>query len=107
MKRGVNSLATIASIAPWLGLLLTLLGIINSFRGVGGEKSAIMAALAESLAEALAPAALGLLVAIPPLWFYKYLRGELEALDVEMNNTSLELTNAHSARLGRRPRFGP
>src|ERR1039457_4409518 len=72
MKRGVNSLATIASIAPWLGLLLTLLGIVNSFRGINGEKSAIMAALANSLAEAIAPAALGLLVAIPALWFYKY-----------------------------------
>ncbi len=93
LKRGLNSLATIASAAPFVGLLGTLLGIANSFPGCGSEQSACMAAIFERLSESLVPTALGLLVAIPALWGYKYLSSQVEAFDTEMENASGELVN--------------
>jgi biopolymer transport protein ExbB/TolQ len=105
MKRGLNSLATIASTAPWVGLFGTILGIANSFPGCSGERSTCMAAIAERLSESFVPTALGLLVAIPALWCYKYLRTELGAFDIEMENVSVGLVNYRAIHLGRRSRF--
>ena len=96
MKRGVNSLATIASVAPFLGLLITVEGIVFSFVSCGGEKSTCLAAVVDRLSNAIARTALGLLVGIPSLWCYRYLRGQLEDLDVEMRNAALELANVLS-----------
>ncbi len=93
MKRGLHGLATIASTAPFVGLFGTLLGIVNSFPGCSGEKSACMAAVMERLSESLVPTELALLVALPALLSYRYLRSELEAIDVEMENASLDLMN--------------
>jgi biopolymer transport protein ExbB/TolQ len=102
MKRGLNSLATIASIAPLVGLGGTLIGMVSSFQGVDGERSALMAAYTERLSESLIPTALGLLVAIPAFLAYRYFRSELELMDVEMQNMSLQLTNWLSNHLARR-----
>jgi biopolymer transport protein ExbB/TolQ len=99
MKRGLGSLATIASTAPWLGVFATVFGVVNSFRGVDGEKTTIMAAICRELSVAIVPTALGLLVALTALWCYKYLLAEVEALDSEMEDASLELVNP----LGRLP----
>src|SRR5712692_5243865 len=88
MKQGLNSLATIASAAPFVGLLGTLLGIVNSSPGCSGERSFCMAVMFERLSESLLPTALGLLVAIPALWGYKYLSSQVEAFDTEMENAS-------------------
>lgn len=93
MKRGLSGLATIASTAPFLGLLATVLTIPNSFRGCVGERSACMAAGFEGLANSLMPIALCLLVAVPAFCCYKYLRSEIDAFDVEMQNITLELTD--------------
>jgi biopolymer transport protein TolQ len=102
MKQGLNSLATIASTASWVGLFGTLLGMADSFKGVGAEKSAIMAAITQSLSESLMPAAMGLLVAISASWFYKYLSGEMESFDLEMENASLELISHLAIYIRRR-----
>ncbi len=64
MSRGLYSLATIASVAPLLGLSGTILGILNSFPGCGAERSTCMAAMAERLSWSLVPTALGLFVAV-------------------------------------------
>jgi biopolymer transport protein ExbB/TolQ len=93
MKRGLVSLATIASTAPWFGLLGTLLGIQNSFGSVDGSKESIMAAIAEGLSQALVPSALGLIVALAAMWCYKYLLTEVEVFDSDMENASLQLIN--------------
>ena len=102
MKRGVNSLATIASVAPWLGLLLTLRGIVFSFGGGGGEKTAMMAALANRLSESLMPAALGLVVAIPALWWYKYLSSRVQDFDGEMEEATADLVSCLRIHMARR-----
>lgn len=88
MSRGLSSLATVAATAPFFGLFGTVVGIVNSCPGCGGEKSACLAAVVELLSQSLAPTTMGLLVAVPALWCYKYLRSE-----IEMENASLELAN--------------
>ncbi len=93
MMKRVTSLATIASLAVFVGMFGTVLGIINSFRGISGEKSSDMAITASYLADAFVPTAVGLLVAIPAFCFYKYLRQRGEAFDVEMESAGLELVN--------------
>jgi len=93
MKRGVDSLATIASMAPWLGVFATVFGIFNSFKGIDGEKTTIMAMICRELSFSIAPTALSLLVALAALWCYKYLISEVDAFDSEMKNASLELVN--------------
>jgi biopolymer transport protein ExbB len=93
LKRGVNSLATIASVAPLLGLLITVDGMVSSFGSCGGEKSTCMAAVVGGLSDAIARGAFGLLVGIASLWCYRYLRSKLDDLDVEMKNVTLELAN--------------
>src|SRR5580658_4400020 len=93
MKRGLASLATIASTAPWLGIFATLFGIINSFPGFFGQRETIIAVEFGLRSQALVPTAFGLLVALVALWCYKYLLSDLEALDSEMERASLELVN--------------
>jgi biopolymer transport protein ExbB/TolQ len=98
MKRGLGSLATIGSTAPWIGVLGTVRGIHDTFLGVNGSKESIMAAIFERLSQALVPAALGLFVALAALLCYKYLLAEVEAFDSEMESASLQLVN-HLGRL--------
>ena len=97
MRRGLNTLATIASVAPWLGLLITVIGMVGSFVGCGEEKSTSIAAIVDRLANAIARSALGLGVGVISLCFYRYLLGLLEGLDLEMRNLALELVNAVNA----------
>ena len=102
MRHGVCGLATIASIAPWLGIFGTILGIVNSFSGIHvGSKTSLMAALAKLLSEAMWPTGLGLLVGLVALWSFEYLTDELRGLDREMENASLELLNQLSRFPGR------
>ena len=93
MNRGLNILASNACIAPWIGLLGTLWGIVNSFRGIGGEASASRAAIVAELSRSIWPTALGLLSGLISLWFYRYLSGQLESIDRDMSNASLGLVN--------------
>src|ERR1700720_1517371 len=91
LKRGVSTLATIASSSPFVGLLGTVVGIINAFRGIATEKSSGLSAVAGGISEALVTTAVGLLVAIPAVWAYNYFTNRVEAFDVEMGNSSSEL----------------
>src|ERR1700754_474632 len=88
LKRGISTLATIGSSAPFVGLLGTVVGIINAFKGISQEKSTGLGAVAGGISEALVTTALGLFVAIPAVWVYNYFSARLEALDVEMGNSS-------------------
>ena len=93
LKRGVSTLATIASSSPFVGLLGTVVGIINAFKGIASEKSTGLAAVAGGISEALVTTAIGLLVAIPAVWMYNYFSNRIEAFDVEMTNSSSELVD--------------
>ncbi len=91
LKRGIPSLATIGSSAPFVGLFGTVIGIINAFRGIATEKATGLAAVAGGISEALVTTAVGLIAAIPAVWAYNYFSNRLEAFDVEMGNSSSEL----------------
>jgi len=91
LKRGVSGLATVGSTAPFVGLLGTVVGIINAFKGISTEKSTGLGAVAGGISEALVTTALGLLVAIPAVWMFNFFTNKIEAFDVEMGNSSSEL----------------
>jgi biopolymer transport protein ExbB/biopolymer transport protein TolQ len=91
LKRGISSLATIGSTAPFVGLFGTVIGIINAFRGISTEKSTGLGAVAGGISEALVTTAVGLFVAIPAVWMFNYFTNRVEAFDVEMGNSSSEL----------------
>jgi biopolymer transport protein ExbB len=93
LKRGISSLATIGSSSPFVGLLGTVLGIINAFRGISTEKSTGLGAVAGGISEALVTTAVGLFVAIPAVWAFNYFTNRVEAFDVEMGNSSSELVD--------------
>jgi biopolymer transport protein ExbB len=93
LKKGVASLATIGSTAPFVGLLGTVVGVINAFTGIAATGSGGIGAVSAGIAEALVETALGLLVAIPAVWFYNYLTGRVEYFNVEMDNSSSELVD--------------
>ena len=73
LKKGVSALATIGSTAPFVGLLGTVVGVINAFQGIGNSGSAGIGAVSIGISEALVETALGLVVAIPAVWIYNYL----------------------------------
>jgi len=93
LKKGVTSLATIGSTAPFVGLLGTVIGVINAFVGIGATGTGSIGAVSVGIAEALIETALGLFVAIPAVWFYNYLSNRLEYFNVEMDNSSSELVD--------------
>jgi biopolymer transport protein ExbB/TolQ len=90
LKLGIGTLSTIASSAPFIGLLGTVFGISNAFVGTGGSRSGAIAYVAVSMAEALVTAAMGIAVAIPAVWCRNYLCDRVAMLDNEMSNAALE-----------------
>ena len=80
----------------------TVVGILNAFKGIEQSKLTGLAAVAGGIAEALVTTALGLLVAVPAVWAYNYFTNKVEAFDVEMDNSSMELINYFILRRGAR-----
>ena len=93
LKKGVAALATIGATAPFVGLLGTVIGIITAFQGIAATGSGGLGAVSAGISEALVETALGLVVAIPAVWFYNYLTGRIEYFNVEMDNSSSELVD--------------
>jgi biopolymer transport protein ExbB len=93
LKKGIPALATIGATAPFVGLLGTVVGVINAFAGIGSTGSAGLGAVSAGISEALIETALGLVVAIPAVWLYNYFSGALEYFNVEMDNSSSELVD--------------
>jgi len=98
LERFLNSLGTIASISPLLGLLGTVAGIINAFNAVmlGGMGDPRM--LAGGISQALITTAGGLAVAIPSFIAYRYLRGKVERIVVDMEKIAVSFADSLGAR---------
>jgi biopolymer transport protein ExbB len=94
LERFLNSLGTIASISPLLGLLGTVMGIINAFNAVmlGGMGDPRM--LAGGISQALITTAGGLTVAIPSFIAYRYLRGKVERIVIEMEKIAVNFADS-------------
>jgi hypothetical protein len=102
LKQGLNTLATIASIGPFVGMLGTLWAIgFDTFFGLGTNKSTGLAMVANGISRACVPTALGLLVGLQSLWACRYLRGRLADFDREMADASLSLINQLALHFGR------
>ena len=93
LKKMVPSLATVGATAPFVGLLGTVVGVINAFTGIASTGSGGLGAVSAGIAEALVETALGLLVAIPAVWIYNYLTSRIEYFNVEMDNSSSEMVD--------------
>ncbi len=90
-KRGLSSLATIGSTAPFVGLFGTVVGIVNAFQGLKLAESAGIGAVAGGIAEALVATAFGIFVAVPAVWMFNYFTNRVDSFIVEMENSSSEL----------------
>jgi biopolymer transport protein ExbB/TolQ len=93
LKRGLNTVATIATSAPFIGLFGTIFGIINAFRGMALTGSGGIGAVAAGIAEALITTAFGIGVAIIALWCYNFLNTRVEVIGAEMSNTASEVVD--------------
>jgi biopolymer transport protein ExbB len=97
MERYLNTLGTIAAAAPLLGLLGTVVGMIEIF-GSQGPTGNNPTMLAHGISIALYNTAFGLIIAIPALMFYRYFRGRVEAYVVDMEQASERLLNHLTSR---------
>jgi biopolymer transport protein ExbB/TolQ len=91
LRRGLGGLATIASAAPFVGLLGTVIGIMNAFSQLSGGGG--MDVVGPGISEALVNTAIGLGVAIPAVMMFNFFTGLVERFVVDMNDVSSEFVN--------------
>jgi len=94
LDRHLNTLGTIASITPLLGLLGTVIGMIKVFAVITTQGVGDPGVLAGGISEALITTAAGLTVAIPALMFHRYFRGHVDELVVTMEQEALKMVEA-------------
>jgi biopolymer transport protein ExbB len=99
LKRGLPLLASVGSVAPFVGLLGTVLGIVTAFRGIADTGSGGLSAVSAGIAEALVVTALGLAVAIPAVLAFNY-------LTTQISRDQLALANAAGRLLDKVERWG-
>lgn len=92
LSKMLSTLASIGSVAPFIGLFGTVWGIIDAFSGLAGGGGSIDA-VAPGIAEALVTTAVGLAAAIPAVWFYNHYNGMLENMNSQMENFEQDFMN--------------
>jgi biopolymer transport protein TolQ len=100
--RGLSVLATIGSTTPFIGLLGTVWGIMNSFTAIASNQQTNLAVVAPGIAEALFATALGLAAAIPAVIFYNKFSGDLDRFADRLESFSEEVGARLSRRLSER-----
>jgi biopolymer transport protein ExbB len=93
MKRGLPVLASVGSIAPFVGLLGTVLGIISAFQGIAATGSGGLSSVSAGIAEALVLTALGLAVAIPSVLAFNYLATRISHDQLALTDAAGELVD--------------
>ena len=91
LERKLPWLATIGAVSPLIGLLGTVLGVINAFLGVAASGSGNISAVAPGVAEALIATALALTVAIPAVFGYNYFASRLNHLTSDIDAFSTDV----------------
>ena len=94
LERFLNTLGTIAGISPLLGLLGTVIGMINVFASILEHGVGNANVLAGGISQALITTAAGLTVAIPSFFFYRYFKGRVEEYVVSMEEKAINLIEA-------------
>jgi biopolymer transport protein ExbB len=103
LERFLNALGTIAAISPLLGLLGTVIGMIEAFDAITSQGVGDPRMLSGGIGEALITTAAGLIVAIPALLGYRYLRGVVDFLVIEMEKEAMKLVQAFDTMTARAP----
>jgi len=93
LKKGMSTMGTIAAASPFVGLLGTVWGIIAVFATLKEQGAGDIMALAGSIGEALGTTALGLIVAIPAVWFFNILTAKQDKTISDINNSASQLTD--------------
>jgi len=93
LEKHISFLATVASIAPFIGLFGTVWGIMNAFESIGLTGSTNLQAVGTPIAEALIATAAGLAAAIPAVLFYNFLTTRVKLFASEMDDFSMEFLN--------------
>jgi biopolymer transport protein ExbB len=93
LRRGMGVLASVGSVAPFVGLLGTVVGIINAFEGIAAENASGIGSVAAGIAEALVVTAIGLSVAIPAVLIFNYLNGRVEAAMLALRTSGGEMVD--------------
>jgi biopolymer transport protein ExbB len=101
LRRGMNVVATVGSIAPFVGLLGTVVGIIGAFQGIGSAGSAGIGPVMAGISEALIETAFGLMVAIPAVIAFNYLNTKIGAIETALGRSAGELLDELENHLGR------
>lgn len=90
LEKNLNQLATTAAVAPFVGLLGTVWGIIEAFGKIAEQKSASLVVVAPGIADALIATAFGLFAAIPAVMAYNYFVNRVRGVAAEMEDFCLE-----------------
>lgn len=98
MESYLPFLATTGNITPFIGLLGTVVGIIDAFREIGTQGTASIAAVAPGVAEALVATAAGLFTAIPAVIAYNYFLSRVRRQTFRLDRFVIDLTNALEVR---------
>jgi biopolymer transport protein ExbB/TolQ len=106
LRRGLGGLATVASTAPFVGLLGTVLGIITAFQLMSASGSGGLASVSAGISEALITTAFGLLVAIPAVMLFNFLQGWVDARTVDIAESSNEFLDVVARELADRDEAG-
>ncbi|TAG04383.1 MAG: protein TolQ [Betaproteobacteria bacterium] len=93
LEHQLPGLATVASVSPYIGLLGTVWGIMNSFRGLASVGQATLAQVAPGIAEALIATAIGLFAAIPAVVAYNRFQAQLDRINVQLETFAEEFLN--------------
>ena len=93
LEEKLSFLATTGSTAPFIGLLGTVIGIMNSFRAISNAGSASLATVAPGISEALFATAVGLFAAIPAVIACNYLLTEVRKQENQMNSFVSDFLN--------------
>jgi len=93
IERGLSTLATTASITPFIGLFGTVWGIMTSFQRIATVGSTNLGVVAPGIAEALIATAAGLFAAIPAVYFYNHYVAEVKRITATMDDFALEFLN--------------
>lgn len=91
LRKGMNVLATVGATAPFVGLVGTVLGIINAFKVMGTSKSVDLTTLAPAIGEALITTAVGIMVALIGVWMFNYFTARIDAITQDMDVSIQEL----------------
>lgn len=100
LRRGMGVLASVGSVAPFVGLLGTVVGIITAFQGIATTGSGGLGAVSAGIAEALVETALGLCVAIPAVLFFNQLNTKINGVEAELGRRTGELLDELETKHG-------